>query len=177
MEKKEKWLVALAAGVAAAGVTYALWPKSKIPASALVQPFDRDRYMGLWYEVARLPNSIEKNLKNVTDEYSLNADGSVKVITRAYDFDKNKPVEATAKAKFTGMGNRGKLKVAYVLPIYLDYNILAIDDDYKYALVSGNSLNYLWIISRENTIPDSVREQFLTKATGLGFEVSKLQWM
>jgi apolipoprotein D and lipocalin family protein len=176
MEKKEKWLVALAAGAAAAGVTYALWPKSKIPNNAIVQPFDRDKYMGLWYEVARLPNSIEKNLKNVNDEYSMNADGSVKVITRAYDFDKNKPVEATGKAKFTGMGNRGKLKVAYVLPICLDYNVLAIDEGYNYALVSGNSLSYLWIISRENNIPDNIREQFLSKATGLGFDVSRLQW-
>lgn len=177
MEKKEKWLVGLAAGVAAAGVTYALWHKSKIPNSALVQPFDREKYLGLWNEVARLPNSVEKNLKNVTDEYSMNADGSIKVVTRAYDFDKNKPVEATGKARFTGMGNRGKMKVAYMLPIYLDYNVLSIDDGYKYALISGNSLNYLWIISRENTIPDDIREQFLAKATSLGFDISKLQWM
>ncbi|MBS1529764.1 MAG: lipocalin family protein, partial [Bacteroidetes bacterium] len=92
MEKKEKWLVALAAGAAAAGITYALWPKSKIPNSAIVQPFDKSKYMGKWNEVARLPNNIEKKLKNVTDEYSLNADGSIKVVTRAYDFDKNKPV-------------------------------------------------------------------------------------
>jgi apolipoprotein D and lipocalin family protein len=177
MNKQQKWLVALAAGAGAAGLTYALWPKSKIPKSAIVQPFDRERYMGLWNEVARLPNRIEKNLRNVTDEYSLNNDGTISVVTRAYDFDKNKPVEATGKGKFLGFDNRGKFKVAYFLPIYLDYNVLDIDRDYRYALVSGNSLDYLWIISRENAVPDEIRERFLLKAIGLGFDVSKLEWM
>jgi apolipoprotein D and lipocalin family protein len=177
MEKKEKWLVALAAGAGAAGLAYALWPKSKIPRSAIVQPFNKKKYLGLWHEVARLPNRIEKNLKNLTDEYLLNDDGSIKVITRAYNFDKNKPVEAEGKAKFVGPETRGKLKVAYFLPIYLDYNVLDVDAKYQYALVSGNSLDYLWIISRENTIPDEVRTRFLAKATNLGFDVTKLEWM
>ena len=175
--KKEKWLIALAAGAGAAGLAYALWPKNNIPKTAIVQPFDKHKYMGLWNEVARLPNRIEKNLKNLTDEYTLNNDGSIKVITRAYNFDKNKPVEATGKAKFVGSDNRGKLKVAYYLPIYLDYNVLDVDANYQYALVSGNSLDHLWIISRENTIPDDIKARFLSKATGLGFDVTKLEWM
>ncbi|MBS1503431.1 MAG: lipocalin family protein [Bacteroidetes bacterium] len=177
MEKKEKWLVAIAAGVGAAGLAYALWPKNKIPKSAIVQPFDKNRYMGLWNEVARLPNSIEKNLKNLTDEYSLSEDGTIKVVTRAYDFDKNKPVEATGKIKFAGSETLGKLKASYFLPIYLDYNILDIDEGYNYALVSGNSLNYLWIISRESTIPTGIRTRFLSKASELGFDITKLEWM
>ena len=74
--KKEKWLIALAAGAGAAGLAYALWPKNKIPASAIVQPFDKNKYLGNWNEVARLPNRIEKNLKDLTEEYSLNEDGS-----------------------------------------------------------------------------------------------------
>jgi len=175
--KKEKWLIALAAGAGVAGLAYALWPKNKIPKSAIVQRFDKNKYMGLWYEVARLPNRIEKNLKNLTDEYSLNEDGSIKVITRAYNFDKNKPVEATGNARFAGPDNIGRLKVAYFLPIYLDYNILDIDATYQYAMVSGSSPDYLWIISRENSIPDAVKERFLVKASNLGFDVSKLEWM
>jgi apolipoprotein D and lipocalin family protein len=177
MNKKQKWLVALAAGAGAAGLTYALWPKNKIPKEAIVQPFDKHKYMGLWNEIARLPNRIEKNLRNLTDEYSLNSDGSISVVTRAYDFDKNKPVEATGKAKFAGPDNLGKLKVAYYLPIYLDYNILDIDREYRYAMVSGNSLDYLWFISREESIPEEIKQRFLTKATTLGFDVSRLEWM
>jgi apolipoprotein D and lipocalin family protein len=175
--KKEKWLIALAAGAGAAGLAYALWPKSKIPRSAIVEPFDKNKYLGLWHEIARLPNRIEKNLKNLTEEYSLNEDGSIKVITRAYNFDKNKPVEAEGRAKFVGSETRGKLKVSYFLPIYLDYNVLDIDGDYKYAMVSGNSLDHLWILSREDTIPEKTKTSFLGKAIHLGFDVSKLEWM
>lgn len=175
--KKEKWLIALAAGAGAAGLAYALWPKNKIPASAIVQPFDKNKYLGKWNEIARLPNRIEKNLKDLSEEYSLNEDGSIKVITRAYNFDKNKPVEAEGKAKFVGSETRGKLKVSYSLPIYLDYNVLDINANYQYALVSGNSLDYLWILSRENNIPDEIQERFLAKATNLGFDVTKLEWM
>ncbi|MFI5159923.1 MAG: lipocalin family protein [Sphingobacteriales bacterium] len=177
MMKKEKWLVALAAGAGAAGLAYALWPTNKIPRSAIVQPFNKKKYLGLWHEIARLPNRIEKNLKNLTEEYSLNDDGSIKVITRAYNFDKNKPVEAEGKAKFIGPDTRGKLKVAYYLPIYLDYNVLDVDAKYQYAMVSGNSLEYLWILSRENTISDDVKSRFMAKATHLGFDLSKLEWM
>ena len=174
--KKQNWLIALAAGAGAAGLAYALWPKNKIPKGAIVQPFDKHKYLGLWNEVARLPNRIEKNLKNVSDEYSLNDDGSIAVITRAYNFDKNKPVEAEGKARFVGPDNRGQLKVSYFLPIYLDYNILDVDAKYRYAMVSGSSMEYLWLISRENAIPDEIKERFLAKAAALGFDVSKLEW-
>ncbi|MGZ3758104.1 MAG: lipocalin family protein [Mucilaginibacter sp.] len=174
--KKEKWIIALAAGAGAAGLAYALWPKNKIPARAIVEPFHKHRYMGIWNEVARLPNLIEKNLKDLTEEYSLNEDGSIKVITRAYHTQKNKVVEAAGKAKFKGSENRGKLAVAYYLPFYLDYNILDIDRDYKYALVSGNSLDYLWILSRETGIPDDIRARFLAKSEALGFDTGKLEW-
>jgi apolipoprotein D and lipocalin family protein len=127
--------------------------------------------------VARLPNKIEKNLEDLTEEYSLNEDGTIKVITRAHHTEKNKVVEAEGSAKFVGEDTRGALKVAYFLPIYLDYNVLDVDADYKYALVSGSGLDYLWLLSRENDIPDEIRQRFLTKATGLGFDVGKLEWM
>src|SRR6201989_3001875 len=130
--KRKNTLIALAAGAGIAGLTYALWPKKKIPASAIFEPFDKHKYLGTWHEVARLPNQIEKNLRDLTEEYSLNEDGTIKVITRAYNFDKNKPVEAEGRARFIGPDTRGKLKVAYFVPVYLDYNVLDVDDDYQY---------------------------------------------
>lgn len=176
--KKEKWIIgAAAAGAGIAGLAYALWPKNKIPRSAIVQPFDKKKYMGIWHEIARLPNKIEHNLKDLTEEYSLNEDGSVKVITRAYNFEKNKPIEAEGKAKFKGGGKRGKLEVAYYLPFYLDYNVIDIDEDYHYALVSGSSLDHLWFLSRETSIPDDIKTRFLAKATALGFNTGNLEWI
>jgi apolipoprotein D and lipocalin family protein len=72
------------------------------------------------------------------------------LVTSAYYFHKNKSVKAEGKAKFAGPDTRGKLRVAYFLPIYLDYNALDVDAQYQYAMVSDNSLDYLWII-REKT--------------------------
>ena len=174
--KKDKWILAAAAGAGVAGLAYALWPKKNIPNNAIVSPFDKERYMGKWHEIARLPNLIQKNLKDLTEEYIANADGSIKVITRAYNAEKNKPVEAHGELKFKGPHTRGKLGVAYYLPIYLDYNVLAVDEHYQHALVAGNSFKYLWILSRDGSITEEIKSHFLNKASELGFDTWKLEW-
>ncbi|SDE63825.1 apolipoprotein D and lipocalin family protein [Mucilaginibacter pineti] len=176
MKKGKAWIgVAAAAGTA--GIAYALWPKKKVPASAIVDPFNKEMYLGKWNEVARLPNLIEKDLRDLTEEYTQNEDGTIQVVTRAFNPIKNKPVEATGTIKFRGAETRGQLEVAYYLPIYLDYNVLDIDDNYQYALVSGNSMNYLWLLSRESSMPEEMKQRFLQKATALGFDISRLEWM
>ncbi len=175
--KKTTTLIAIAAGAGIAGLAYVLWPKKKIPASAIVDPFDKHRYLGTWHEVARLPNQIEKDLRDLTEEYLLNNDGTMTVVTRAFNTVKNKPIEAAGTIKFRGAETRGQLKVAYYLPIYLDYNLLDIDDNYRYALVSGSGMGYLWLLSRESSMPEEMKQRFLNKATSLGFDISKLEWM
>ena len=175
--KKGKALIGVAAVAGVAGIAYALWPKKKIPAGAIIDPFDKERYLGKWNEVARLPNLIEKDLRDLTEEYSLNEDGTIKVITRAFNPVKNKAVEATGTMKFKGQETRGQFEVAYFLPIYLDYNILDIDENYQYALVSGSGIGYLWLLSRESSMPEEMKQRFLHKATDLGFDIGKLEWM
>lgn len=175
--KKGKTLIAVAAAAGVAGIAYTFWPKKKIPANAIVDPFDKEKYLGKWNEVARLPNLIEKDLRDLTEEYSLNDDGTIKVITRAFNPLKNKAVEATGTIKFKGAETRGQLEVAYFLPIYLDYNILDIDEDYRYALVSGSGMGYLWLLSRESSMPEEIKQRFLHKAADLGFEISNLEWL
>jgi apolipoprotein D and lipocalin family protein len=177
MKTRDKALIAGAAAAGIAGLAYAFWPKKKVPKTAIVNNFDKTKYLGLWHEIARLPNGIEKHLKDLTETYELNADGSIKVITRAYHTAKNKIVEAEGTAKFIGADTTGALKVAYFVPVYLDYYILDLDENYRYALVSGSGLDYLWILSREENIPDEIGKRFLDKATALGFDVTKLEWM
>ena len=177
MKNAQKWILGLTAGAGAAGLAYAFWPKNKIPKDAVVYPFDKNKYVGRWSEVARLPNVIQKNLRDVTEEYNLNKDGSIQVITRAYHSEKNKPVEAAGKIKFKGSQKVGRLEVAYMLPVYLDYNVIGVDEEYKYALIAGNSLDYLWILSRDGQLPDDIKTVFLEKAAKLGFNIDKLQWM
>ena len=133
--------------------------------------------MGKWNEVARLPNLIEKNLRNLTEEYSLNEDGTIKVLTRAFNAEKNKRLRLQERSNLNGCRNAWSIGSCLFLPIFLDYNILDIDDDYKYALVSGSGFSYLWLLSRENSMPEEMKQRFMQKAALLGFDINKLEWV
>lgn len=151
---------------------------SSMPKGAkAIENFDKEKYLGHWYEIARLDFVFEKNLNNTTAEYSINADGSIKVVNRGYNYLKNKYVESVGKVKFSGDSNQGKLKVSFFGPFYSGYNILALDPDYKYALVAGKNLKYLWLLSREKTMPATVKEAYLNLAKGLGYNTSALIWV
>ena len=69
------------------------------------------------------------------------------------------------------------LKVSFFGPFYAGYNVLAIDKDYKYALVTGESLDYLWILSREKSIPAEIKEDYLQKAKDIGYKTEDLIWV
>jgi len=175
--KKERWLLATLAGAGVGAIVYSLLSRD-FPAGAVpVKPFDMNRYLGKWYEIARLPNAIEKNLKNLTEEYSAIGDNRFKVVTKAYNFKKGKWKKATGVMRFVQPDDVGMLEVSYFGPFYFSYNILAIDADYHYALVSGSGLDYLWILSREMTVPDEIKSQFLSMAWKIGFKVEELEWV
>ena len=73
--------------------------------------------------------------------------------------------------------NTAMLKVSFFGPLYAGYNVIALDADYKYALVAGQDLSYLWILSRETTIPAEVKQNYLEIASKLGFKTSELLWI
>ena len=142
-----------------------------------VQPFNADKYLGKWYEVARLNFRFEKNLNNVTAEYSLRKDGKIKVVNRGYNIKSEKWQEVIGKAKFVDEKDVAKLKVSFFGPFYAGYNVIDIDENYKYALVVGKNLKYLWLLSRETGMPESVKEAYLKKAKEIGYEVADLVWV
>lgn len=159
----------------------AIWTLSScktIPKGArAVKPFDGEKYLGKWFEIARLDFRFEKNLNNTTAQYSFNPDGSIRVLNKGYNFKKNEWKEATGKAKFVSSKDEAKLKVSFFGPFYSGYNVIAIDPDYKYALVAGKSLKYLWLLSRENTMPDKVKQAYLDIAQQVGYNTSELVWV
>lgn len=142
-----------------------------------VDNFKLDSYLGTWYEIARTDNRFEKGLEQVTAHYSLNENGTVKVVNKGFDPEKNKWKQAEGKAKFREKETDGKLKVSFFGPFYADYNIMELDENYQYALVIGDNLDYLWILSRETSIPEDVKENYLEKAKELGFDTGKLIWV
>ncbi|HRD53203.1 MAG TPA: lipocalin family protein [Flavobacteriales bacterium] len=142
-----------------------------------VRPFVVDRYLGKWYEVARLDHSFERGLEQVTAQYDWNTDGSIRVLNRGYDAVKGRWKEATGKAKLAGSADEGRLKVSFFGPFYGGYNVVALDSDYRYALVVGNSTKYLWILSRTPELPEDVRVRFLVLAQELGYNPNALIWV
>jgi len=141
-----------------------------------IKPFKKDKYLGTWYEIARMDFKFEKDLNNVTATYSLNEDGSIKVDNKGYDFVKKKWKESIGKAKFVNESDEARLKVSFFGPFYAGYNVIELDEDYKYALVVGNDLNYVWILSRSKTIPETIKAKYLKKAADLGYKTDELVW-
>lgn len=142
-----------------------------------VQPFDLDKYLGTWYEIARFDSYFEKNLTNTTAHYSLKDNGDVRVRNRGYNTKKGKVAEAVGTAKFEGATDVGQLKVSFGGPFYSPYNILAVDEEYKYALVAGRSLSYLWLLSRDIDMPETIRQKYIAIAKDLGYDTDQLVWV
>lgn len=164
--------------VAAGLLITGLFSCASIPKGATaVSPFEKDRYLGLWYEIARKDFKFERNLDNTTAEYSLNEDGSIRVSNQGYNTVKKEWSQAIGKAKFVGDENKAQLKVSFFGPFYSGYNVIALDDDYRYALVAGKDLDLLWILSRETTIPVEIKDQYLQLAEEIGYDTSDLIWV
>jgi apolipoprotein D and lipocalin family protein len=151
---------------------------STIPKGATaVKPFDKEKYLGKWYEIARMDFKFERNLNNTTANYSINNDGSIKVDNRGFNYKTKKWKQAIGKAKFVGEQNIAMLKVSFFGPFYSGYNVIALDKEYKYALVAGKNLKYLWILSRELSLPNEVKLNYLKIADDLGYKTSELIWV
>jgi apolipoprotein D and lipocalin family protein len=159
-------------------VSMALCACATIPKGAFaIEGLEKERYLGKWYEIARYDFAFEKDLKNTTAEYSANANGTIAVRNRGFNYKKNKWGEALGRARFRGADTRGELEVSFFGPFYAAYNIIALDKDYRYALVAGRNLKYLWILSRKKTIPEEVKKAYLDLAASLGYELSALVWV
>jgi len=140
-----------------------------------VTGFSLERYLGTWYEIARLDHRFERGLTQVTATYSMREDGGVKVLNRGFKEKKGKWSEATGKAYFVESPYIGRLKVSFFGPFYGAYNIIALEpDNYSYALVIGNNTKYMWILAREPVLKPVVLEELLAKARELGFATDEL---
>lgn len=145
-----------------------------------VQPVDNfqlERYLGRWYEIARLDHSFERGLSRVTAEYSLNEDGTVRVVNRGYSAEDRAWQQSEGRAKFVADKNTGHLKVSFFGPFYASYVVVALDEDYRHALVAGFNKSYLWILSREPEMSAAEVQALVAKAKSLGFPADRLMFI
>jgi len=141
----------------------------------VVTGFEAEKYLGTWYEIARLDHSFERGLEKVTATYSMREDGGIKVVNRGFNTKKKKWDEAVGKAYFTDGKDVGKLKVSFFGPFYGGYNIIELDKPYyNYAMVSGPNKSYLWILSRTPQLPYPIKQHLVARAKEMGFDTDKL---
>ena len=136
--------------------------------------FQLERYLGTWYEIARLDHSFERGLSQVSAEYSLREDGGVRVLNRGYKAKDGKWKEAEGKAYFVQDSQTGFLKVSFFGPFYGSYVIFELDPDYRYAVVSGPDTSYLWILARDRTLDEGLKRDLIARAAARGFDTSGL---
>ncbi len=142
---------------------------------APIQNFEVNRYLGTWYEIARLDHSFERGLTDVSAEYSMAPNDTIRVVNRGYSVQKGKWKTAEGVAKFVQSPDIGHLKVSFFGPFYGSYIILDIDKEtYQYALVCGPNKEYLWILSRQPTLDKHVLSQLIAQAQAMGFPTEEL---
>lgn len=149
----------------------------KVPENiSVVKDFDVKAYEGKWFEIARFDFKHEKDLKNVTANYTLNGDGSIQVVNKGYNYVKNKWEESKGKAKFNGSDKEGALKVSFFRPFYGGYNVVDMEPAYENVLIFGENTDYIWILSRNKSIPENVKDKFLKQAKVAGYDLNRLVW-
>ncbi len=138
-----------------------------------VDQVDLAKYAGNWYEIERLPNSFEEGLFCVQATYILNADGSsILVENSGYGEDGWERIKG--KAIRRDASKPGEIKVSFFWPFYGDYFVMELGDDYEYALVGSPTRNYLWILSRTETLDESIVSDLKQKAEAAGFDTSSM---
>jgi len=112
-----------------------------------VTGFELNRYLGKWYEIARLPNWFERDMKQVSAEYFLDSDGSCRVINSGVRRGEKESVSGVIR--FAGANDRGELEVSFFRPFYGSYRIIKLASDYRYSVVTSDSRDLLWILARK----------------------------
>lgn len=150
--------------------------KTQFKKMKTVENVDIQRYMGVWYEIARFPHRFEKDLVGVTATYTLNENGKISVLNSGYKYSLDGEFKtAKGRARMPNIKEPGRLQVAFFLWFWADYLILELDPDYKWVLVGSNSPDYLWILSREPKMSEDAYQMLVKRAAELGYNISKIE--
>lgn len=154
-------------------------PVNRSPAIALttVSAVDLQRYTGRWFELARLPNSFEENCVGVTATYTKNPDGTIRVLNRCLLGSlEGKESLADGTARVVDPATNAKLAVTFFWPFEGDYWVIALDADYKWAIVGEPSGRYLWILSRTPQVSDQQKAEFVSRLEAFGYNTKAVYW-
>lgn len=146
---------------------------------------DVNKYLGRWYEIAKIPNSFQKKCLETRATYSLRNDGKVKVFNECVNKKTGKIQDANGVARIFNPGRNSILKVSFApFPFRRlaegDYYIIKLDVNYDYVLVGSPSRDYLWILARDTKLDEEIYQELLDVAKQQGFDTNRMvktpQW-
>jgi len=135
---------------------------------------DLARYVGTWHEIARYPNSFQKDCAGSTATYTLREDGEIDVVNRCRDSRDGSLRQAKGRAWVVEPTTNARLKVSFFWPFRGDYWIIDLGKDYEFAVVGAPSRKYLWVLSRTPLMSDDVFNGIMQRIEQLGFERDKV---
>ena len=145
------------------------------PPLQTVEAVDLDRYLGRWYEIARLPNRFETDCEGVTADYARRDDGLISVVNTCRKGAPDGPEkQATGRARIVDTQTNAKLEVSFFGPFWGDYWVIDLAEDYSHAVVSEPEGRYLWILARDPTIDDTLKADLLAAISAQGFDAQAL---
>ena len=146
------------------------------PPLATVDYVDLDRFMGDWYVIANIPTFVEKGAHNAVETYEMNPDGTIDTtfVFRKGGFDGERK-EHNPTGFVENTETNAEWGMQFIWPIKADYRIVYLTDDYSQTVIARNKRDYIWIMARTPTIPESDYKSLLSLADEMGYDVSEIQ--
>lgn len=162
------WLAALGCGCTPAG--------QNLPPLPTVAQVDLQRYVGSWYEIASYPHRFQKGCVATRAVYSLRDDNLIGVVNECRMETLDGALKSVAgRARVTDAVSNAKLEVSFFRPFWGDYWIIALDADYRWAVVGHPSRKYLWILSRARTLDEAIYQDIVKRLPALGYDPGLLR--
>jgi apolipoprotein D and lipocalin family protein len=147
----------------------------RLPELRTVERVDLGRYLGLWYEIASFPQSFQKGCTASNATYTLRKDGQIGVLNRCRKGGLDgKESKAEGVARVVDKQTNAKLEVSFFRPFWGDYWVIDLDPDYQFAVVGHPSRDYLWILSRQPTLPEAQYAAILQRLEAQGYQTARL---
>ena len=143
--------------------------KGNIP---IICDLDLKRYLGNWYEIGRLPLRSERGLRNITAVYNLKKNGDIEVVNSGYKDGKKKSIRVSAWVADENCS--GSLRVSFFWPFKSEYNVIKVDNEYRYAVVMGDTKDNLWILSRTPKMESRAYGEIIDFLYDKKFDIGKI---
>lgn len=167
-------IITVIAVITLGNITFAaVGPSESLPVQTVAK-VDPSRYMGRWYEIARLPNKFQNGCVGSYTDYSLRDDGQISVLNSCRNEKDDKLRQAKGRAWVVDHASNARLKVSFFWPFRSDYWVIKLGKEYEYTVVATPNRKYLWVLSRTPTMSDDLYADIMKDVERQGFDTKNV---